>query len=435
MVVAGLGPAGPELMTAAVMAAVERIPHRFLRTSRHPAAAAVPDGASFDHIYEQATSFEEVYENIVAELVSAASELGEVLYLVPGSPGVAEHTVELLGDQPGIELEVLPAPSFLDLAWARVGDPVATGPRIIDGHRFPAEAAGERGPLLVMQCDSRLVLSNVKLAVDSGFEHHAPRVTVLQRLGLPDESVFEVEWQDLDRAVDPDDLTSLWIPRMAAPVAGEVARLAELVRTLRARCPWDREQTHKSLSRHLLEETYEILEAIDDLEAPESAGYIHLEEELGDLLVQVCFHATLAAEQGQFTLADVAQGVHDKLVSRHPHVFGEVQADTPAQVAANWEQIKKTEKGRQSIMDGVPASLPSLLYAQKIQAKAASAGYPLESVQAQEQQLSEEELGQLLFSMVGAARSLGLDAEAALRRTTAHFRDQFMTEEGSFWST
>ena len=128
-------------------------------------------------------------------------------------------------------------------------------------------------------------------------------------------------WEELDRTVEPDHLTCLWIPALAEPVAAELARFAELVRTLRARCPWDRQQTHRSLTRHLLEETYEVLEAIDELDAG-PAGYEHLEEELGDLLFQVAFHATLAAEAGQFTLADVARGVHDKLVDRHPHVFG-----------------------------------------------------------------------------------------------------------------
>ena len=164
-----------------------------------------------------------------------------------------------------------------------------------------------------------------------------------------------VAWDDLDRDVEPDHLTSLYVPVLAAPVAGEVARFAELVRTLRERCPWDREQTHATLTRHLLEETYEVLEAIDELDGAGGGddGYGHLEEELGDLLFQVVFHATLAAEEGKFTLADVARGIHDKLVHRHPHVFGEVQADTAGQVMQNWERIKQAEKGRTSLMEGI----------------------------------------------------------------------------------
>src|SRR5205814_1164150 len=159
--------------------------------------------------------------------------------------------------------ELVAGLSFLDLAWARLGvDPLTAGARLVDGRRFAVEAAGERGPLLVAQCDARHVLSEIKLAVD---EPPDEPVTVLQRLGLADESVRHVSWSDLDRAVEPDHLTTLWIPTLGAPVAGELVRFAELVRTLRERCPWDREQSHQTLTRHLLEETYEVLEAIEAL--------------------------------------------------------------------------------------------------------------------------------------------------------------------------
>ena len=170
-------------------------------------------------------------------------------------------------------------------------------------------------------------------------------------------------------------------------MAVELARLDELVHTLRERCPWDREQTHGSLSRHLLEESYEVLEAIDGLVAVEgdasaSADQVeravaHLEEELGDLLYQVYFHATLAAEEGRFSLADVARGVHDKLVARHPHVFGDTVANSPDQVATNWEASKLAEKGRASVTEGIPAALPALALAAKLQRKALTVGIDL----------------------------------------------------------
>src|SRR5205807_2450521 len=131
--------------------------------------------------------------------------------------------------------------------------------------------------------------------------------------GGPDEAILTVERRELDRVV-PDHLTSLWIADVAPAVASEVARFDELVHVLRERCPWDREQTHHSLTRHLLEGTYEVLEAIEHVDTETGEGYEHLQEELGDLLFQICFHATLAAEQGEFTLADVARTIHDKLV-------------------------------------------------------------------------------------------------------------------------
>jgi tetrapyrrole methylase family protein / MazG family protein len=444
VVVAGLGPAGPDLMTAGTLRSIEQVSNSFLRTSRHPAAAAVANAVSFDSLYEQADTLDEVYEGIVERLVAAAGEHGEVLYLVPGSPSVAERSVDILRHDERVTVEVLPAASFLDLAWAHVGDPAVVGPRLVDGRRFSEEAAGERGPLLVLQCDSRRVLSEIKLAIDDG----QTKVTVLQRLGLPEEAVFEVSCDELDRAVTPDHLTSIWVPALGAPVGRELVRFAELVRELRQRCPWDREQTHDSLTRHLLEETYETLEAIDGLSAPDGSwtpdGPAHLEEELGDLLFQVFFHATLAAEEGWFTLADVAASVHDKLVRRHPHVFGATEVDRPVETAgdvmANWERAKKEEKGRHSIMDGVPAALPALLHALKVQRRAAGEGFDWDSVEGTYAKVGEElaelrvdpsgeELGDLLFAVVNVARHLDLDPEAALRGASAKFRDRFMAVE------
>ena len=441
MVVVGLGPAGPELLTAATLTALDRVPVRFVRTARHPAAAAVDDARPCDDLYEGAASMDEVYSGIVERLVGAAGEHGEVLYAVPGSPRVAERTVELLEGDGRVEVEVVPALSFLDLTWARLGvDPLAAGVRLVDGRRFSVEAAGERGPLLVAQCDTPVVLSAVKLA----FDDPPPSVVVLQRLGLPDEAVIELDWAELDRSVVPDHLTSLWLPEVAAPVGAELVRLAELVHTLRASCPWDREQTHASLTRYLLEETYELLEAIEALAAvPEDDGaddgpdldgaYRHLEEELGDVLFQVFFHAVLGTEAGRFNLADVARGIHDKLVRRHPHVFAGVEVAGTDDVMRNWEQIKKQEKGRTSVMDGVAANLPSLLYAFKVQRKAATVGVDVAvpSILELAGLSTDADLGTALFAVVAAGRRVQLDPEAALRAAAARFRDEVVAGEAS----
>ncbi|HTN78476.1 MAG TPA: nucleoside triphosphate pyrophosphohydrolase [Acidimicrobiales bacterium] len=446
VVVVGLGPAGPELVTRQAVEEIAHVPAAFVRTTRHPAAAVVAGATSFDAVYDRSPSLDVVYATIVDELVAAAVERGEVLYAVPGSPLVAERTVELLRADDRVEVVVVPALSFLDLVWARLGvDPLAAGVRLVDGQRFGVEAAGERGPLVVGQCDTREVLSDIKLSVDDG---EPPSIVVLHHLGLPDEQVFEVEWAELDRSFTPDHLTALWIPELHAPVATELQRFAELVRTLRRECPWDREQTHRTLTRHLVEETYETLEAIDALDgSPESIG--HLEEELGDLLFQVFFHATLATEEGWFTLADVARVIHDKLVHRHPHVFGTVEADSAEQVLVNWEQIKKAEKGRDSVMDGLPENLPSLLYAHKVQRKAASVGFDWDDVEGALPKVVEElheleaamasgvepdiegELGDLLFAVVNVARHLDIDPETALRGASAKFRTRFRAVEAA----
>jgi tetrapyrrole methylase family protein/MazG family protein len=445
VVVIGLGPGGPDLLTAATIQAIAATEARFLRTRRHPAARAVPEATSFDDVYEAADDLDAVYPAIVERLVEAAMEHGVVLYAVPGSPVVAERTVELLAADGRVELDVLPALSFLDLAWVRLGiDPVAVGVRIVDGHRFAVEAAGERGPLLVAQCDSPHVLSEVKLALDAGIDPAlAPdaSVVVLQRLGLPDERIERIPWTDLDR-VEADHLTSVYLPELAAPVARELTRFVELVEVLRAECPWDREQTHESLRRHLLEESYEVLEAIDHLDPEAGEGYDHLEEELGDLLFQILFHTQLATEAGQFTIADVATTVHDKLHSRHPHVFGDVDAPAADDVVRNWEQIKKAEKGRESVFDGVPDAIPALLFALKVQKKAATladdgldvasaatVALPDDALGAVHQRTDEDTIGALLFAVVDLARLSGVDPETALRAASVRYRDAVRSAE------
>jgi tetrapyrrole methylase family protein/MazG family protein len=430
--VVGLGPGDPSLVTAGVLDAIERVPAeaRFLRTERHPSSHLVAGAATFDHHYEAADTFAQVYDRIVDDLIAAADDHDEVLYAVPGSPRVLERTVDLLAaaaDDGRVDLEVLAGLSFTDLAWVRLGvDPYEDGVRLIDGHRFQVAAAGERGPLLVAHCHNKRVLSDLKLAVDPFPE---TPVVVLQRLGLPDEAVQTVPWAELDRSFEPDHLTSVYIPELAEPVAGEVAAFVALVAKLRAECPWDAEQTHRTLTRHLLEETYEVLEALaavgDGGPDADPAAYEHLEEELGDLLFQIVFHTTLATEAGFFGLGDVARGVHDKLVHRHPHVFGLVEVDGADDVVANWEQIKKAEKGRASIFDGMPADLPALLYALKVAKKAATFDVVPDP--------ADQTLGGQLLALVAAARAADadIDPETELRAAAAALRDRAQAIEAA----
>jgi tetrapyrrole methylase family protein / MazG family protein len=435
--VVGLGPAGPEHLTQAAESAIEAVPRRFVRTSRHPGAVAVDGGESFDHLYERAQSFEEAYAAMVESLVHAARADGQVLFAVPGSPVVAELAVSMLRQDERVDVELVGGMSFLDLVWDRLGiDPLAEGVRLVDGTSFAANAAGERGPFVVAQCWSRSVLSEVKLAA-SGAE--GTPVSVLWHLGLPDEALLEVAWEDLDKVVEPDHLTSLYVPSMRAPIGPDVVRLVELVRLLRERCPWDRRQTHASLERHLVEETYEVVEAIDRLDSsPESYG--HLEEELGDLLFQILFHAELASEAGQFGVGDVVASVHEKLVRRHPHVFGAVDAETAEQVMSNWEQIKADEKQRTSVMDGIPHSLPALLAAAKVDRKLRSVGLDPAVGAGRWSGRSElerllgaspraEDIGSALAELTSIAAVCGVDAEGALRAATARTVDRFRQVE------
>ena len=440
IVVVGLGPGPLDLLTAATLREIERIPHRYLRTSRHESASAVTGATTFDHLYESGGTFDEVYRHIVETLVEAANRDGEVLYAVPGSPFVLESTVQLLLADDRVQVTALPAMSFLDRAWALLGiDPVNAGVKLIDGHRFVEQAAGECGPLLVAQVHDKWVMSDVKLAYEDATGDE--EVMILHHLGLADERLVRTTWQELDRVHEPDHLTCLYIPRLANPVAGEMQRLHRLARTLRERCPWDQEQTHASLIKHLIEETYEVVDAVNALDATDPATDQELIEELGDLLYQVEFHATIAEQEGRFTLSEVVNTLHDKLVRRHPHVFGDVQASTADDVVDTWDSVKRTERGESaSIFDGVAKSSPSLSYSQKVQKRAAGVGFDwpdhqgaLDKIVEESQELTkasgadaiEMELGDLLFSVVNVARHLGVDAESALRRSTDKFRRRF----------
>jgi tetrapyrrole methylase family protein/MazG family protein len=487
VLVVGLGPGGADLVLPAARTALSRTPHRFVRTSRHPAVDELTrhglDFVSFDERYDAAEGLEEVYAGIVATLVDAARERGTVAYAVPGSPAVAERTVVLLhaaaarGD---VTTTVVPGLSFADLAWTRLGIDAAHG-QVLDAQRFTIDAEGASGPLLVAQCDSRLVLSEVKLELLERLPA-ATEVTVIRGLGLAGERIFPVRLEDLDRVVEPDHLTSLFLDTGDVAIGSGFARFVALMERLRGPggCPWDAEQTHHSLARYTLEEAYEVVESIEALPADAPAGslrspldapagslrspldapaggadgagepYALLADELGDLLSQVVFHSVLAREAGAFTVADVIAGIHTKLVRRHPHVFADAAdpmagAQTAREVMRNWEQIKKAEKGTTSLVAGLTPGLPSLLYTHKLLRKAASVGLDpgdlpaaLDRIDAAAAALRaagdtldarEAALADLLAAAVVAARAGGIDAESVLRGWAARFRDRFVRME------
>lgn len=461
--VCGLGPGAPDLLTERTATILDRSDPLFLRTSRHPGAERyTADAVSFDPIYDAADSFAEVYGAITEALVDAAAMTGRVTYCVPGSPLVLERSVAQLRARDDVAVELIPAVSFLDEAWARLAvDPIDEGVRLIDGHRFAVEAAGERGPLLVAHAHARWVLSDIKLTL---LEHDVggdQSVIVLQRLGTDDEAVSVVRVEELDRRVEADHLTSLYLPTVAVPVGRALMSSVELMRRLRLECPWDAKQDHATLRRYLLEEAYEVLDVLDRIvdasTDPDGEdvltdaltdAFTELEGELGDLWLQILFHSRLASEAGHFDIADVADTLTTKMISRHPHVFGADDPDLttmasggPASaegVEVQWDRIKAAEGRGSSILHGVPSAMPSLARAAKIVKRvtgehgppdrgpwaerlglAAGPGLAGGGAEPPEPAVRDEaDLGRLLMAVVEAGRVAGVDAEQALRVAT-----------------
>ena len=446
LTIVGLGPGAAEHLSLEALERLAAASVVRLRTAVHPAVAELDRRGilyeTFDAYYEQSENFETVYRRIAESCLELAQAAG-LVYAVPGSPLVAEETVRLLrqlAPAAGVTLQICPAMSFLDVLYVKAEIDPGEGLVVADAMR-PDTYAGLRLPLIITQVYSRLVASEVKLTLMDSFPDDWP-VKLLLRLGLPDEAVRVIPLYELDRQTDIDHLSTLYVPSFTKPTTTfDLEPLESVLATLRAPggCPWDILQTHSSLRRYLLEEVYETLEAIDDEDAE------GLCEELGDVLLQVVFHARVAEECGEFTMQDVIDTVVEKMIRRHPHVFGNIQVEDAAEVVLNWEAIKGREKAgsRKRVLDGISKGLPSLLRADKLQAKAAKVGFDWANIEpvwnkveeelaelrqavAGENRLrQEQEGGDVLFAIVNLLRKLGIEPETALHGTNERFARRF----------
>ncbi|MDY6295051.1 MAG: nucleoside triphosphate pyrophosphohydrolase, partial [Schwartzia succinivorans] len=376
--VVGMGPGSFGLMSMEAWELMQNAPQLVLRTAVHPTADELKKKgirfSSFDERYESADDFESLYNSIAEELTDRAAEGEELVYAVPGSPLVAERTVVLLrekAEKKHVELKIHPAMSFVEVLYTRLGIDPISGLTIVDAadlERLPLDIPTG---IVITQVYSPMIASEAKLSLmellPDEFE-----IIYTHNLGLPDESIRKIPLYELDRQPDIDHLTSVYIPARKKDERFDFAPFTEIMRRLRepGGCPWDREQTPESLRKHILEEAYEVIEAIDkgDKEL--------LCEELGDLLLQIVFQARIAEETGHFSMQDVIDGIADKMIRRHPHIFGDIEASDAAAVMVNWEAIKRREKPeRSSAIDGLPPELPGLMAAAKLQQRAASVGF------------------------------------------------------------
>ncbi len=444
--VVGLGPGAAGHVTVRTITLLSESPVVRLRTRQHPSAEGFSEIDSYDEWYERAVSFDALYGAIVEDLVSlaSASPSGEVVYAVPGSPLVAERTVELLRKREDVTTITEPAVSVIDAACATLGrDPMSAGLRVIDALESSDDFRGP-GPLLILQPYAPEVLASVGDRLPSSTE-----VTVLHHLGLDDELVVQLRADELSTFEQADHLTSLWVEGFRdAGVAMD--DLVSFMKRLRAECPWDQEQTHASLTRHLLEEAYETIDALEVYVrvsaegADDEAARRHVEEELGDLLFQIVFHAELGDEEGAFNFATIADAVRDKLIGRHPHVFGDAHVDNANDVAVRWEILKREEKGRSSITDGIAWQLPALTLYAKLLRKAiavdmgvdtgdlsrqraldavAKLSFNERAGDAQSSSNVEDAWGDALSALAAAAQFAGVDLEGVLRERATMLRD------------
>lgn len=447
----GLGPAGLDRLPERVLRWLDD-PQRtvIVRTQHHPACSelmARRKVVTCDDLYEQAESFDDVYR-LIADRVVAATETGPVVYAVPGSAVVGERAageIRVRATAAGLDIDLVPGESFLDLVYARANvDPIQTPIKILDGRDLPDPLIFDAA-MVITQLDRAEVLADVVAELGRILDDDTP-VLVLDRLGADDEVVAPMALADAN-SYRPGPRTSLFV---AAEPAGWYG-LVVTNRILRRECPWDRKQTHHSLLSHLLEEAYETVESIRALPAdapggdPDFGTYAEVEEELGDLLLQVVFHATLAREVGAFDVEEVAEIVRRKLVSRHPHVFGEVVAEDAETVITNWETIKSEEKSRESLMDDIPVAMPAIVRADKIQRRAKSVGFDWDdaapvfakireeldelAADANDPIRAAEELGDVLFAAVNLARHLGVDAELSLAGAGDRFSQRIRAME------
>ncbi|MFT5875983.1 MAG: tetrapyrrole methylase family protein/MazG family protein, partial [Clostridium sp.] len=420
----------------------------YLRTEKHPTVDYLKSISiqfeTYDDKYEECNNFDDVYRSIAEDLTQKHEIYGDIVYGVPGHPLVAETSVKLLMElckKKKINIEIFPAVSFIDAVIQSLKlDPIE-GLKIIDSFDMKNQVLDKRVGLLITQVYNEFIAADVKLALLEYYKEDM-EIYFVRAAGVKGlESIRKINLYELDRQKDIDYLTSIYIPK-ELDATKDFYDLIQVMDTLRAEngCAWDRQQTHESLKKCLIEECYEVLEAIDEKDED------NIIEELGDVLLQVIFHAQIGKEEGYFNINDVIKGITNKMINRHPHIFKDIENKNCEEVLETWENIKSEEKGFNSYTDSlkhVSKNLPGLMRADKVQRKAAKVGFDWGCVEpAMEKVLEElqevkdvykgnnrakilEEVGDLVFSTVNVARLLDIDPEFAVNYTIDKFINRF----------
>ncbi|SDY57212.1 tetrapyrrole methylase family protein / MazG family protein [Proteiniborus ethanoligenes] len=447
--VVGLGPGDVSSLTLGAIEIIGNGNKVFLRTEKHPTVEYLDQKGieynSYDYAYEIEASFEKVYEHITQDLVTKSQKHGHITYCVPGHPLVAEKTVAMLislEKQGKIELEIVPGLSFIEPIILAVGHDPINGLKVIDGLNIKEISVDINIDCIITQVYDKMRASEVKLALAEiyGDEHE---IYVISSAGIKkDEEIVKIPLYELDRVDNIGYLTSIYVPRVKDKSIYDIYDLIRIMEKLRGEegCPWDAEQTHVSLREYIIEEAYEVVDAInnEDMDA--------LADELGDLLLQVVFQSQIGKEEGYFNFWDVTTNICKKLIYRHPHVFLDKTADNVYEALKNWNDMKAEEKNIKTYTErlkDIPKSLPSLMRSYKVQQRAADVGFDWEHVNGAIEKLHEElneviqeiennnkenlelEIGDLIFAIVNVSRFLNINPENAINKTIEKFVERF----------
>lgn len=447
LTIVGLGPGELDDLSRKAFRTLKQAEMVYLRTAQHGCVSCLPQNdvtyQAFDDLYETLDDFEQVYETIVSRIIEAAGQQ-DVVYAVPGDPLVGESTTTRLlaaAREKNIPVEIVNGISFVEPSLRLLGIDALDGLQVLDALQIAAMHHPPINPdyaALLGQVYSQNVASDVKLTLMNQYPDDFP-VQLIHAAGTPDAVVENLPLYEIDRSEHISHMTSLFVPALGEMASFE--QFQEIIAHLRAPegCPWDRKQTHESLRQFMIEEAYEVLDAI------ESGDTDSLYEELGDLLLQIVLHTQIAIDDGEFKMADVLRYVNAKMIRRHPHVWGDVDADDPDQVVTNWEALKRQEKadnGKQDeyLLDSIPKGLPALLQAYQYQARAAKVNFDWPQVDdviakvreemdevlaAETPEHQMEEMGDLLFVLVNWARWLKVEPETALREANQKFYRRF----------
>ena len=444
----GLGPGDSSALTIGVLNELKTNKNIYFRTEKHPTVDFLKEQGvefkTYDHAYEMFDSFDKVYEYIACDLIEKLKVESEIIYGVPGHPLVAERSVlnliELCKEN-NIDYKLYPAVSFIDAIMESLKIDPIEGIKIIDAFDINNQIIDKRIGCVITQVYNKFIASEVKIKLLEGYNEDT-EIFFVRAAGIEGlESIRKIPLYELDWQEDIDYLTSIYIPKDLNNKK-DFYDFVNLVDTLRGEdgCPWDREQTHESIKRNIIEESFEVLDAI---EKEDEDGLI---EELGDVLLQIVFHGAIGKEDGYFDINDVIQGIYNKMVYRHPHVFKNSEISSSEEVLDSWDKLKQKEKGISTVteeMQNIANALPALIIANKVQNKAKKVGFDFDDIcdvmKKVEEELSEvkdvykgknkarieDEIGDLLFSCVNLARFLEIDCEVALRKTIEKFIKRF----------